>query len=80
MPRYVAESFLARTADVRAQADQAEAAAHALEAEYVRFSFLQEDELCLHWFVAPSAAVVDAIGRRAHIDFDRIVETVEEES
>jgi hypothetical protein len=77
MPRYIAESYLGRRADLRALVHRAESAARVLGIRYVRTSFMREDELCLHWFEAPSAAHVGAVGRRARIDFDRIVEAVE---
>jgi hypothetical protein len=77
MPRYLAESYLGRRADLAALVRRADAAARALGVRHVRTSFMREDELCLQWFEAPSGAVVADIGRRAGIDFDRIVEAVE---
>jgi hypothetical protein len=77
MPRYIAESYLGQRADLCALVRRTETAARALGVRYVRTSFMREDELCLHWFEAPSPAHVGAVGRRAQIDFDRIVEAVE---
>jgi len=77
MPRYIAESYLGRRADLCALVRRAQIAARALGVRYVRTSFMREDELCLHCFEAPSAAHVRAVGRRARIDFDRIVEAVD---
>jgi hypothetical protein len=44
---------------------------------YVRTTFLPADETVLHLFEAPSAAELDRAGRRADLEFERIVEAVE---
>jgi hypothetical protein len=77
MPRYLAESYLGRRGDLRDRVQRADAAARALGVRHLRASYMPDDELCLHFFDAPSPAVVDEIGRRARIGFDRIVEAVE---
>jgi hypothetical protein len=77
MPRYLAESYLGHRGDLRDQVRRADAAARALGIRRLRTSFMPDDELCLHWFDAPSPAVVGEVGRRARIGFDRIVEAVE---
>ena len=40
-------------------------------------SFVPEDEVCLHWFAASSAEVVDEVAQRAALGCDRIVEAIE---
>ena len=40
-------------------------------------TFLSGDETVLHLFEAPSAAELDRAGRRAELEFERIVEAVE---
>jgi hypothetical protein len=77
MPRYLAESYLGRRGDLRDHVRRAGAAARSLGVRHLRASYMPDDELCLHWLEAPSPAVVDAVGRRARIGFDRIVEAVE---
>jgi hypothetical protein len=44
---------------------------------YLRTTYLPSDEVVLHLFEAPSAATLDAAGRRAALQFERIVEAVE---
>ena len=84
MPSYLVESYLARShgTDLNDLAARARQAAEALAQEgknvrYLRSSFLPEDEVCLHWFEAPSAALVDEATQRAALVCDRIVEAVE---
>jgi hypothetical protein len=85
MPSYIAESYLSRTrrAELASQATQARDAAIALAAEglevaYLRSAFVPEDEVCLHWFIAPSPATVTGLGRLAKLDFDRVIEELEQ--
>ena len=47
------------------------------DVRYLRSSFLPEDEMWLLWFDAPTPELVGEAGRRADLDFARIVETVE---
>jgi hypothetical protein len=77
MPRYLAESYLARRGDLLDHVRRADTAARELGARHLRATFMPDDELCLHWLDAPSTAVVGEVGRRAEIGFDRIVEAVE---
>ena len=84
MPSYLVESYLARgrAGEVRELARRAREAADALacsgkDVTYLRSSFVPEDEVCLHWFEAPSAALVDEATQRAALVCDRIVEAVE---
>jgi hypothetical protein len=81
---YLAESHLPRirSAELRDAARRARLAAEALAAEglrvrHVRTSFLPDDEVCLHFFEAPSADAVSEAMRRAALAVDRIVEAVE---
>ena len=85
MPSYIAESYLSRTrrAELASQATRARDAAIALAAEglevaYLRSAFVPEDEVCLHWFIAPSPAAVTGLGRLAKLDFDRVIEELEQ--
>jgi uncharacterized protein DUF4242 len=84
VPNYLVESYLARgrSGDVQELARRAREAAEALRRSgknvtYLRSSFVPEDEVCLHWFAAPTAALVDEAARRASLDCDRIVEAIE---
>jgi hypothetical protein len=85
MPSYIAESYLSRTrrGELSSQATRARDAAGALAGEgqpvaYLRTAFIPEDEICLHWFVAPSPAAVSEIARLAKLEFDRVIEEVEQ--
>jgi hypothetical protein len=85
MPSYIAESYLSRTrrAELASQATQARDAAIALAAEglevaYLRSAFVPEDEVCVHWFIAPSPATVTELGRLAKLEFDRVIEELEQ--
>ena len=84
MPSYIAESYLSRTRrgefpSLRARAhDAVQALAEAgQQVAYLRSAFVPEDEVCLHWFIAPSPAAVTEIGRLAKLEFDRIIEELE---
>jgi hypothetical protein len=84
VPSYIAESYLARSrrGELSSQAARARDAAQALagagqEVVYLRSSFVPEDELCLHWFIAPSPAIVTELGRLAKIEVDRVIEELE---
>jgi hypothetical protein len=85
---YGVESYLGRGHgdDFVAVARRARAAAAALAREglgvrWLRSSFVGEDELCLHWFTAPSEEAVRTAAERAEIPCDRVVaaDTVEGE-
>jgi hypothetical protein len=87
MPSYIAESYLsrARREELSSQATRARDAARALASEgqavaYLRAAFVPEDEVCLHWFIAPSPAFVTEIGRLAKLEFDRVIEELEQPS
>ena len=84
MPSYIAESYLSRTrrGELSSQAIRARDAADALAGEgqevaYLRSAFVAEDEVSLHWFIAPSPAAVTEVGHLAKLEFDRVIEEVE---
>jgi hypothetical protein len=79
MPSYLVESYLASSPDALAEArDRARRTAEAgAGVRYVRTTFLPGDETILHVFEAPSVEALDAAGRRAALQFERIVEAVE---
>ena len=52
--------------------------AEGLEVAYLRSAFVPEDEVCLHWFIAPSSATVTELGRLAKLEFDRVIEELEQ--
>jgi hypothetical protein len=85
MPSYIAESYLSRTrrAELSSQVTRARNAASALASggqavAYLRSAFVPEDEVCLHWFIAPSPAAVTEIARLAKLEFDRVIEELEQ--
>jgi hypothetical protein len=84
VPSYIAESYLSRTrrGELASQATRARDAAQTLaeagqQVAYLRSAFVPEDEICLHWFIAPSPAIVNELGRLAKLEFDRVVEELE---
>ena len=50
------------------------------EVGYVESTYVPGDETVLHLFDAPSVAVLEQAGRRAGLQFERIVEAVNERS
>ena len=84
MPSYLVESYVPRVlvGEINGLTSRAREAAEGLAREgndvrYLRSSFLPEDEMWLLWFDAPTPELVGEAGRRAELDFARIVETVE---
>jgi hypothetical protein len=84
VPSYLAESYLARASrgefpSLRARARDATRALaeEGQEVAYLRSAFVEEDEVCLLWFIAPSPAIVSKLGRLAKLEFDRVVEELE---
>lgn len=84
MPSYLVESYVPRirVGEIDGLTRRAREAAEGLAREgndvrYVRSSFVPQDEMWLLWFAAPTPELVGAAGRRAELDFARIVETVE---
>ena len=82
MPSFLVESYVAASAtsfdECRKRARQA--AKLTPDVRYVRTTFLPGDETVLHLFVAPSAEALGEAGRLAGLQFDRIVEAIEEHS
>lgn len=86
MTRFLAETYLprSRAGDSSRAARCARAAAEQLSREgtsvrHVRTTLLPEDETCFHVFDATSADAVGEVGRRAGLNWARIVPAVEEE-
>ena len=84
MPSYLVESYVprVRVGELDGLRGRAREAAEGLAREgndvrYVRSSFLPEDEMWLLWFDAPTPELVGEAGRRAELDFARIVEAIE---
>jgi hypothetical protein len=84
VPSYLVESFVprVRVGEIDGLASRAREAAEALVRErndvrYLRSSFVPQDEMWLLWFDAPTPELVGEAGRRAELDFARIVESVE---
>jgi hypothetical protein len=84
MPSYLVESYLARAraGELPTTTSLARRAAAAMRAEgisvrYLRSTFLAEDEVCLHFFDAPSVEAAGEVSRRAAIEYDRITEAIE---
>lgn len=79
MKSYLVESYVARSpAALVASREQArELAELGVDIRYVRSMYLPADEVAFHLFEAPSAAALEEAGRRAALEFERIVEAVE---
>jgi uncharacterized protein YchJ len=79
MPSYLVESYSASSEAAVAEATKRARRTAELSdgVRYVRTTFLPDDETVLHLFEAPSASVLDDAGRRAALQFERIVEAVE---
>ena len=78
MPRFLVESYVADSADAFAEAcERARLTAQAsVGVRYVDTTYLPGDETVLHLFDAPSAEALDEAGRRAGLQFERIVQAV----
>lgn len=78
VPRFLVESYVATSSaafdDARAQARLT--ARSARDVSYVETTYLPGDETVLHLFDAPSAETLAAAGRRAGLEFERIVPAV----
>jgi len=80
MPRFLVESYVAASSaafdnaceHARLTADRA------ADVRYVDTTYLPGDETVLHLFDAPSAEALDEAGRRAGLQFERIVPAVNE--
>ena len=83
---YLVERYVERDAalEVEREASRARVAAVQLTAEgcpteYVRALFVPEDETCFHIFAGPSREAVANACRRAHIQYERIVEVLDQD-
>jgi hypothetical protein len=78
MPRFLVESYVVRSDSAFAEACAlARLTADAGEGiRYVDTTYLPGDETVLHLFDAPSARALDEAGRRAGLEFERIVHAV----
>jgi hypothetical protein len=79
MPHYIVETYLGRGDDFVAAAALAGAAATGFGVTHLRSTFIDEDEICLHWFEAPSLEAVREAASRAELECDRIVAASTEE-
>jgi hypothetical protein len=84
MPTYCLELYVPRAAAARLEeeARQARLAAEAIATngvpvQYVRTTYLAEDETCFHLFEAASEDIVADLARRAELHYERIVEAEE---
>jgi len=79
MPRYLVESYSADAAVDEARERARLAAELEPGVRYVRSTFVPTDEFVLHVFEAPSADVLSRAGKRAALQYQRIVEAREGE-
>jgi hypothetical protein len=79
VPSFLVESYAAASPDALDEARERARRTAELGAGvcYVRTTFLPDDETILHLFEAPSVSALDEAGRRAALQFERIVEAVE---
>ena len=79
VPRFLVESYVATSSTAFEDACERARLTADLGAgvDYVQTTFLPGDEMALHFFEAPSVEALDEAGRRAGLDFERIVEAVE---
>jgi len=47
------------------------------EVRFLRSIYVPTDETCFHLFDGPSIEVVEAVGRRAELTFNRVTEAIE---
>ena len=80
MPRYLVEAFAARSrsgeAEVRKQAQRVDGLVAGVR--HLRTTLLPADEVALHMFEAPSIDALERAGRRAGLQYERIVEALEQ--
>jgi hypothetical protein len=84
MTGFLAELYLSRTdpegaggTAARARSAARRAARHGRALRYVRTTFVPDDELCFVLFEGDAAETVAEAGRRAGLEFERIVEAIE---
>ena len=80
MPRFLVESYVAKSATAFDDAcERARLTARVgTGVSYVHTTFLPGDETVLHLFDAPSVEALDAAGRQSGLQFERIVEAIED--
>jgi hypothetical protein len=81
VPTYLIEAYVA-SLDMTDIQERARAAAEAMKNEghairYLRSVLIRVDETCFHLFDAVSEDAVVELARRAHLDYERIVEAEE---
>jgi hypothetical protein len=84
MPTFLVEAYEPRGHDEslaeierRARTAAAELSRSGTAVRYMRSIYVPADETCFHVFEGPSIEVVEEVGRRARLEFDRITEAVE---
>jgi len=82
MPRFLVESYVADSSAAFDDArDRARSTAElGAGVDYVESTYVPGDQTVLHLFDAPSVALLEEAGRRAGLQFERIVEAVNERS
>jgi hypothetical protein len=82
MPRFLVESYVAASPEAFDEAcERARRAAESASGiRYVDTTYLPGDETVLHLFDAPSVDVLGEAGRRAGLEFERIVPAVNDPS
>lgn len=80
MPRFLVESYVAESSTAFDDAcERARLTARiGVGVSYVHTTFLPGDETVFHLFDAPSAGALDAAGREVGLQFERIVEAIED--
>jgi hypothetical protein len=78
VPRFLVESYVAASRDAFGDAcERARLTAQAARGvRYVDTTYLPGDETVMHLFDAPSAKALEDAGRRAGLQFERIVQAV----
>jgi hypothetical protein len=84
MPTYLVEAYEPRGHDAslaeierRARAAAEELSRSGTAVRYMRSIYVPADETCFHVFESSSIEVVEEVGRRAHLEFDRVTEAFE---
>ncbi len=82
MPRFLVESYVAASTDAFDDARERArlTVEHGTDVLYVESTYVPGDETVMHLFDAPSVEALEAAGRSAGLQFERIVEAVNERS
>ncbi len=82
MPRFLVESYVAGSpaAFDHARERARLTAERGTDVRYVESTYVPGDETVMHLFDAPSVAALEEAGRRAGLEFERIVEAFNERS